>query len=113
MIHMFATGDMALLPDTVSEAYRDHQGLAGVEVCGPSGFARVVEAARQLRDLEIGVEDMFAEDDRAVARIRWTGTLDDGTPLERKTIDIVRAADGLAVEHWGAQLWPREARPSN
>ena len=113
MIRMLNTGDLALLPDTVSEAYCDHQGLRGVEVRGRAGFARVVEAARQLRNLEIHIEDMFAEGDRAVARIHWRHTLADGTTLERETMDIVREVDGLAVEHWGAQLWTRKVRSSN
>ncbi len=112
MIRMLNTGDMALLPDTVSEAYCDHQGLRGVEVRGRAGCARVVEAARQLH-LEIHIEDMFAEGDRAAARIQWRHTLADGTTLERETMDIVREVDGLAVEHWGAELWTREVRSSN
>lgn len=104
MVQMFATGDVSTLAETVSEAYRDHQGLDGDEVVGQVGFLRVVEAARQMRDLELRVEDMFAEIDRAVARIRWRGVLDDGRRVERETIDIVRVADGRAVEHWGARL---------
>lgn len=113
MIEMFTTGDMASLDATVSEAYCDHQGLGGVEVLGRSGFAQVVAAARQRPGLEIHIEDMFGEDDRAVARLRWRSILDDGTTLERETMDIVRTVDGLAVEHWGGQLWLREDRPSN
>jgi predicted SnoaL-like aldol condensation-catalyzing enzyme len=104
MVQMFATGDVGTVAETISEAYRDHQGMNGNDVVGQDGFVRVVKAARQMRDLELRVEDMFAEGDRAVVRIRWRGVLNDGRRVERETIDIVRVADGRAVEHWGTRL---------
>ena len=104
MVQMFATGDVRAVAEIVSEAYIDHQGLDGAEILGPAGFARVVGAARRLRDLEVRVEDLFANEDRAVARLSWHGIAADGRIVERETIDIIRVADGRAVEHWGSRL---------
>jgi len=60
----------------------------------PDGFA----------DLAVSIEDLFAEGDRAVARIRWRGIRLDGGIVECETIDIERFEGNQAVEHWGARL---------
>jgi hypothetical protein len=108
MIAMFATGDLSGIRSVVSEHYVDHQGLGNVEIRGAAGFSDVVLAARRVfTDLHVEAVDLIAEGDRAVARIRWHGTLPSGLVVERETIDMIRVADGLAIEHWGAQLWAR------
>jgi hypothetical protein len=63
---------------------------------------------------QVSIEDLIANETRAVARIRWrfkTPGLQDLT--ERETIEIIRTEGGQAVEHWGAEAWsrtlPREA----
>jgi predicted SnoaL-like aldol condensation-catalyzing enzyme len=43
------------------------------------------------------------------ARLRWHHIEADGTVVERETIDIIRSVDGQAVEHWGAEVFRREA----
>ena len=45
--------------------------------------------------------------ERAAARLRWHHRNADGTVVERETIDVVRCADGKAVEHWGAETFRR------
>jgi hypothetical protein len=52
---------------------------------------------------ETSIEDLFGVDDRAVARIRWRGQPHDGASVDRQTIDIIRVAEGRAVEHRGAR----------
>ena len=105
MIAMFGTGDVTSVGGIVSESYVDHQGLRGVDICGIAGFAAVVAAARAaFTELHVEAADLIAEGDRAVARIRWHGTRPDGGVVDRETIDVIRVADGLAVEHWGAQV---------
>jgi len=105
MIAMFDSGDTAAVGDVVSESYVDHQGLGRVEVRGVSGFRSVVAAARgAFSELRAEPVELIAERDCAVARIRWHGIHADGKVVERETIDMVRVANGLAVEHWGAQL---------
>ena len=104
MVRMFATGDVASALQVVSDEYHDHQGLRGVEIRGPEGFCRVVDAARgSIQDLRVTIEDLIAEGDSVAARIRWQGRTQSGDTVDRETIDIVRVRSGHAVEHWGAQ----------
>jgi predicted ester cyclase len=65
---------------------------------------------RAFPDLRLNVQDVIASGDKAVARVRVTGTHQGefmGIPATGKTgaadlIDITRFGDdGLAHEHWG------------
>jgi predicted SnoaL-like aldol condensation-catalyzing enzyme len=104
MVEMFATGDLATLDSVVSTEYIDHQGIDGVEIHGREGFADLVSAvhAPHGTPLTVTIEELIGEGDKAAARLRWHHTGEDGAVVERETIDIIRAKDGLAVEHWGA-----------
>jgi predicted ester cyclase len=102
MVRMFETGDLSSVAAVVGAEYVDHQGLGGMALKSADGFSRVVAAARTaLPDLHVSIEDLIAEDDRVVARLRWHGTRPTGEHVDRETIDIVRFAGGRAVEHWG------------
>ena len=69
---------------------------------GTAGFTTVVTVARSGFDaLEVVVEDLIEQADRAAARLRWHGTPKSGKPFQRETIEIIRVQDGLAIEHWG------------
>jgi ketosteroid isomerase-like protein len=104
MVAMFALGDPDGADAVVAPDYVDHQGLGQGPVRGINGFALVVRANRDAYEhQEISIEDLFGTDDRAVARIRWRGRRRDGEHIDRETIDIVRVANGRAVEHWGAR----------
>jgi steroid delta-isomerase-like uncharacterized protein len=60
-------------------------------------------------DFQMNVEEMIAEGDKVVARVRMSGThqgefmgIDPtGNRVEISGIDILRVADGKIVEHWG------------
>lgn len=61
-------------------------------------------------DMKMDVQDSFASDDKAVARLRISGTHQGefmgipatGQPVSVNLIDIIRFGDdGLACEHWG------------
>jgi predicted ester cyclase len=62
-------------------------------------------------DLRIAVEDVVAEGDRVVVRLRFTGTHDGpfqgleptGRPVEFGAIRIYRLVDGVVVETWAHQ----------
>ncbi len=104
MVAMLSTGDLSDLEATVHHGYLDHQGLGGMPVYGPSGFAAVVAAARRgYERLEVVVEDLFEEPDRVAARLRWQGVRPSGETVERETVEIVRIEDGRAFEHWGGR----------
>ena len=103
-------GNLSRIPDLVAADYLDHQGLGDKELIGPKGFARVVQAARvDYAELRVSVEDVITAEDRVVVRLRWRGlrALDPSGHLrqeaERETIEILRFANGKAVEHWGTR----------
>ena len=60
-------------------------------------------------DFRMNVEDMIAEGDKVVARVRLSGTHQGefmgidatGNRVTITGIDILRIADGKIVEHWG------------
>lgn len=104
MVAIFASGDPSDAAAVVAEEYLDHQGLGAEPIRGIDGFALVVRTNHTTyKHQEISIEDLFGVDDRAVARIRWRGQRHDGAVVDRETIDIIRVADGRAVEHWGAR----------
>jgi len=105
MINMFATGDLSEIDATVSSEYLDHQGLGGETIHGVQGFAAVVAAARTgYQVLEVIIEDLISEGDRAAARIRWRGVRNSGETVDRQTLDMVRIQHRKAIEHWGASF---------
>lgn len=113
ILECFSTGDVSAVTEFVSSDYLDHQGLDGNVIHGADGFAHVVGVARRdFSELEARPEDVITENDRVVARIRWSGVLADGTIKTRETIDIIHVADGRAVEHWGAEAWSKNSQPS-
>ena len=55
--------------------------------------------------LDVVIEDLIVEDEIATARLVWSGTRATGERISpRRTIEIVRVAGGLAIEHWGGRL---------
>jgi len=103
MVAMFASGDPSGAAGIIAADYLDHQGMGAGPVRGVEGFAHVVRANHEAYERqEISIEDLFGKEDRAVARIIWRGCRPGGEVVDRETIDIVRVADGRAVEHWGA-----------
>lgn len=97
---MFATGDVSGVADTVAANYVDHQD----RLHGRQGFVEVVAGARSGYDaLHVEIQDVIEASDRVAVRLRWTGHRPSGDTDVRETIDIVRVAGGLAVEHWGAR----------
>jgi predicted SnoaL-like aldol condensation-catalyzing enzyme len=105
MVEMFSTGDVSAVDDVVAVDYIDHQGLGGNEMHGVVGFVHVVEVARKAySDMRVEVVDLESHGDSAEGRLHWTGVRHDGSVVERETIEIIRVADGRAVEHWGRRL---------
>jgi len=108
MVAAFATGDTHDCLEYLSTSYLDHQGRDGVPLHGPDGFQQVVRAAHRSTTPQLKVEDVIANETRAVARIRWRFTPPgQGDTVERETIEIIRVEGGQVVEHWGAEAWSR------
>jgi hypothetical protein len=104
MVAMFNSGDVGGVDELVHAEYYDHQGLDGEPMHGPSGFARVVAVARSgYAVLDVTIEDLMEESDRAAARLRWRGVRRSGESVELETLEMIHVREGRAVEHWGAR----------
>lgn len=104
MVAMFKTGDVRDLEAVLHPDYLDHQGLGGQPLRGRDGFTTVVTAARRgCAVLDVTVEDLIEQADRAAARLRWVCVRATGESAERTTLEMVRIQDGLAIEHWGGR----------
>ncbi len=102
-------GNIDVADEVIAEDMTEHEQFPGLEP-GREGFKGFVRMFREaFPDLQVTVEDMIAEDDRVAARVTMRGThqgvflgIDPtGNQIEVPVVDIVRFADGMAVEHWG------------
>jgi predicted ester cyclase len=100
MVAMFSTGDASDAESVVAAGYVDHQDGGR----GPEGFRTLVTRVHATGALDVRVEDLIGEEDRAAARLTWRHTNADGSVVERETIEMVRCESGQAVEHWGAEI---------
>ena len=103
-------GDIDGFGRQLADDFVEHEELPGI----PPTKAGVVQYFRMMLaafpDMRMDVEDVIASGDKAVARVRVTGTNKGefmGMPATGKSatvklIDITRFGnDGLAHEHWG------------
>ncbi len=112
MVDAFNTGDLSALNSLVSLYYVDHQGIDGSEMFGQDGFASVVKFARGSNPgLRVTIQELEASGDTVKARLTWFETEPARRPgsmehasTQRRTLETVRFADGLAAEHWGKGL---------
>jgi predicted SnoaL-like aldol condensation-catalyzing enzyme len=107
MLEMFATGDLDAAPETVADDYRDHASSAHIR--GVDGFREAVRVTRgSFVALDVWPEALMTEGDQVTATLHWQGVLPTGVTIDRETMEIIRVAEGLAVEHWGREVWSRE-----
>ena len=107
---LISAGDVAGFGDLVADDFVDHQGQPGYPPTKEGTLDFFQALARTFPDLSMVVEDLLAEGDRTVARVRMTGThqgADLGIPptgaaVDVQLIDIMRFdAAGRVREHWG------------
>ena len=107
---LISAGDVAGFGDLVADGVVEHQGGPGFapDKEGTLDFFRAMIEA--FPDLSMTVEDLIADGDKAVARVRVTGThrgdfmgiSPTGAAGDIQLIDIMRFdADGQVCEHWG------------
>src|SRR5215471_14346823 len=96
--------------DVLADDFVEHEETPGLapDKDGVKQFFSLYVAA--FPDLRFNAEDVFASGDRAVGRVRVTGTHrgdfmgipPSGKAIDVPAIDIIRFGDdGLAYEHWG------------
>ena len=104
-------GDLAGFGDLVADDFVEHQGGPGFPTTkeGTLDFFRALLTS--FPDFRMNVEDLIIDGDKAVARVRVTGTHQgdfmgvppSGKSVEVDLIDIMRFdGAGLLCEHWGA-----------
>jgi steroid delta-isomerase-like uncharacterized protein len=103
-------GDIAGFGDLLAHDFVENQGGPGFPPTkeGTLEFFGTLLAA--FPDVRMNVEDLIAGEDKAVARVKVTGTHrgefmgvpSTGTSVEMQLIDIMRFdGAGLVCEHWG------------
>jgi steroid delta-isomerase-like uncharacterized protein len=104
------TGDIDGFGRQLADDFVEHDEIPGIPPTkdGVIQYFRLLLAA--FPDMRMDVEDIIASGDKAVARVRVTGTNKGefmgmpatGKSVAMKLIDITRFGDdGLAREHWG------------
>lgn len=105
----FLAADAAWWDRHVDPGFRRHDPGLPFEVVGPAGLRRLADALRPaIPDMTLPIEDVVAEGDRVLVRLRVRGTHGGdllGVPATGRAIDIAvmdlfRIGDGRLVEHW-------------
>jgi len=110
LYELLSTGDIDGFGDHVADDFVEHEETPGLEPSkdGVKQMFRMYRAA--FPDLRMEAEDVLVSGDKAVARVRATGTHQGefmgmpatGKSVDVQLIDIIRFGDdGLAHEHWG------------
>jgi steroid delta-isomerase-like uncharacterized protein len=110
LYELLSAGDVDGFGDHVAEDFVEHDETPGLEPSkeGVKQMFRMYRAA--FPDLRMEAEDVLVSGDKAVARVRATGTHQGefmgmpatGKSVDVQLIDIIRfGEDGLAREHWG------------
>ena len=105
-VRMLNEHDPDLVDAFVAIEYRNHNWLVGDGREANRQFWAGFLAA--LPDLTATMEDLVVSGDRVVGRFVYRGTHlgefmripASGQPVEMRSIDIWRVADGMFVEHW-------------
>ncbi len=101
------SGDEAALDELLADDYVNHDMPAPAP--GAEGFKQVVGLFRAaFPDMQVTIEDEFADGDLAGTRGRFTGTHKgdfmgvpaSGQPINVKYIDLWRVRDGKLAENW-------------
>jgi predicted ester cyclase len=105
----FSQNNLDVLDELIASDFTDHNPNPG-QGPGLEGLKQFISSMHTaLPDLQVNVEDMIAEGDKVVARLRISGThqgefmgiAPTGNQVTFTGIDILRIADGKVVEHWG------------
>jgi steroid delta-isomerase-like uncharacterized protein len=105
-----SAGDIPGFGHLVADDFVEHDEIPGLPPTkdGVLDYFRLLLSA--FPDMRLDVEDLIADGDKAVARVRATATHDGdfmgvpptGKQVEIQLIDIMRFdGDGLVCEHWG------------
>jgi steroid delta-isomerase-like uncharacterized protein len=110
LYELLSAGDVDGFGEHMADDFVEHSENPGFE-SSKQGVMQMFRAYRTaFPDLRMDAEDVLVSGDRAVARVRATGTHEGefmgmpatGRHVDVQLIDIIRFGDdGLAREHWG------------
>ena len=105
----FLGSDQAWWAEHIAPGFRRHDPGLPFDVLGPAGIKKLAEALLPgIPDLQLPIEDVVAEGDKVLVRLRVTGTHDGelmgvpatGRPIDIPVLDLFMIRDAQLVEHW-------------
>ncbi len=105
----FLRADKAWWARHIAPGFRRHDPGLPFEVVGPEGVRKLADALLPgIPDLQLPIEDLVAEGEKVLVRLRVKGTHGGdlmGVPATGRKIDIAvldlfQIRDGQLVEHW-------------
>ena len=105
----FLAADEAWWAEHIAPGFRRHDPGLPFEVVGPAGVKRLADALLPgIPDLELPIEDVIAEGEKVLVRLRVKGTHGGelmgvpptGRPIDIAVLDLFAIRDGQLVEHW-------------
>lgn len=92
-------GDLDAIADIVTEDFVYHNPMVHEAVRGPDGYRKLAERFRNaFSDLDMGIDEIFARDDRVVVRYTTRGT-HTGEIMGIEPTDRVIEITGILVDH--------------
>ena len=110
LYELLTAGDVDSFGDLLADDFVEHEELPGLTPMKEGVIALFRMYIAAFPDLRMVPEDVLTSGDKAVARVRVTGTHQGefmgmsatGKAVDVQLIDIIRFGDdGLAREHWG------------
>lgn len=105
----FLAADEAWWAKYVAPGFRRHDPGLPFDVVGPAGVKKLAEALLPgIPDLQLPIEDVVAEGDKVLVRLRVKGTHGGelmgvpatGRPIDIAVLDLFTIRDAQLVEHW-------------
>jgi predicted ester cyclase len=105
----FMQGDEAWLRRHIAPEFRRNDPGRPFEVRGPEGVKQLVDGFLSgIPDIELFIEDVIAEGEKVLVRLRAKGTHSGdligvpptGRPIDIDVLDLLQFRDGVLVEQW-------------
>lgn len=105
----FLKSDEAWWTKHIAPDFRRHDPGLPFEVVGPGGVKQLAEALHPgIPDMELPIEDVIAEGEKVLVRLRVKGTHAGdlmgvpatGAKIDIGVLDLFQIRDGKLIEHW-------------
>ena len=105
----FAAGDEDWFRRHIAPEFRRNDPGLPFEVRGPEGVKQLVEGFHAgIPDMTLQIEDVIAEGEKVLVRLRAKGTHDGdlmgvpptGRPIDIDVLDLLQFREGILVEQW-------------